>query len=550
MGLLARMSTTVAPARMQAGIGRGSSYGEDFWYVPDGWMSSLSQAGCGVTPDLALTLSAVWRAVSGTCGDFSPLPCQVFEYLDDDRGKIRARQHHLAYQLRWQPNQFMTAQQMFGMTVGHQLLRGNAFWELAEGPRGFADQIMPRHPDRVKKERLPSGRPRYRLLNGNPDGSDRFLSSDEMVHIPDLLTFDGWLGASRIAYGARSLSGLIGAETASQSFFATGMTAGVVATSKTGELSEEAKAELHGSLTRYSSGAHNNGGILLVEEDISIQKLGIEPDKAQLLPTRQDGVKHVARWFGYPGHKLEVESQTQAYAAREQANLEYVMGCLRPIAISIEQVIQKDLILDQDRYFAEFLLEALFRGDLKAQGAFYKDMIRNRVYNPNEVRRKMNENPYDGGDEYCPWNTASAADNGSQQPGEQRSGNDRRAAQADIAQDRRRGSDRRSDVRAMQLALEAGQRIIRREVAAVTKLARQHANDPEGWKTHLRAFYADHAEFVAQALSVSLADAREYAAQHGLLIEQSDTGIDVMADWQWTEAGRLAQWALEGRVAA
>ena len=97
----------------------------------------------------------------------------------------------------------------------------------------------------------------------------------------------------------------------------------------------------------------------------------MEPEKAQLLATRQHSVKDVARWFGYPGHKLETDGQTQAYAAREQANLEYVVGSVRPIVTSLEQIIQKDLILDQETYFVEFLMDALFRGDLKSQAEYY-----------------------------------------------------------------------------------------------------------------------------------------------------------------------------------
>jgi HK97 family phage portal protein len=539
MGLLARMSTTVAPARMRAAFG---DLGDDRSYMPMQWHGQLTAAGVHVSPDLALTLSAVWRAVSGICGDFSPLPCQIFEYLDEEGAKIRARRHSLAYQLRWQPNVAMTAQQFFGMTVGHMLLRGNAYWELAAGPRGFADQIMPRHPDRVRKERLPSGRPRYRLIGGGTEpGTDRFLSADEMVHVPDLLTFDGWLGASRIAYGMQSFGGMLATEQASQTFFSSGFMAGVVATHKGGELDEEELKNIHTSLSLHAAGAKNNGGILIVEEDMTIQALGVDPEKAQLLATQQNAVKHVARWFGYPGHKLEVESQTQAYAAREQANLEYVMGCLRPIAICIEQVIQKDLILDQDRYFSEFMLEALFRGDLKTQGAFYKEMIRNRVYSPNEVRRKMNENPYEGGDEYCPWNTASAADNGSKARGRNPNGGN-----GDGAKPVGRGQS--AGVRATVLAYEAAQRIVRKEIAAVTNLAKKHANDPDGWKAGLQAFYEDHAAFVSQALKLSMPDAREYAAEHGLVL--AERGVSAMEGWEHAVSAELAQWALEGNRAA
>ena len=375
---------------------------DDFWYsgnIATPWLGQVTASRQWAPPDLPFsTFRPIWRATFGIMGDVSTLPCQIFRYLDNG-GKERSRTHPLAYQLRWQPNEFQTAQQFFGMTVGHQLLRGNAYWQLLPGPRGFADQLIPRHPDRVQKERSPSGRPLYCVLRGKPDGTDLMLTSDEMIHVPDLLTFDGWLGASRIAYGMNSIGGMLGAEHSSQSFFATGMTAGVVATHKGGELDETELKNVHTSLSLFSAGSKNTGGILVVEEDLAIQKLGIETEERNSA-TRQHSVKEVARWFGYPGHKLETDGQTQAYAAREQANLEYVVGSIRPILIGLEQVIQKDLILDKDDYFAEFLMDALFRGDLKSQAEYYAKAIQFGWMNRNEVRLGSNLNPADGLDRF------------------------------------------------------------------------------------------------------------------------------------------------------
>lgn len=538
MGLFARMSTTVTPGRLRASAGDPF---DDKYYVPQGWLGGLTAAGVRVSPDLALTLSAVWRAVSLIAGDISTLPCQIFKRLDDG-GKQRARNHPLSYPLRWQPNKAQTAQQFFAMGVSHQLLRGNAYAEIVPGPRGFADQLVPRHPDRVIPERLPDGTKRYRLLRGNTDGTDRILTDDEMMHAPDLLSFDGIKGASRIEYGVQSFGAMLAAESASQKFFKSGMTASLMVTHKgTQEMDEEELRKTHAALTLYQGGVQNNGGILFLEEDMTAQQLGIDPEKAQLLATRKHGIQDVARWFGIPGHKLETDQQTQAYAARAQANIEYVVGCLRPILVGWEQVIQKDVILAKDTYFAEFLIEALLRGDEAARAAYYTAAIRNRWMNPNEVRLRENLNPYAGGEEYCPWNTASAADNGSAA----RSGKSDGPPQDEA---RRVGGGVSAGVRASLLAFETGQRIARKEIAAVTKLAKQHANDPEAWKAGLQSFYQEHAGFIAETLHVSLPAARDYVAEHGLALAQQ--GIGIMESWPETVAHELAAWALEGERAA
>lgn len=532
--LFARSSSLVRPARMRAQFG---DLGDDRSFMPIQWSGQLTHAGVQVSPDLAMTLSAVWRAVSGITADISTLPCQIFRYRDDG-GKERVRNHPLAYPLRWQPNTQQTAQQFFGMVVAHQLLRGNAYVEIVPGPRGFADQLVPRHPDRVKKERLPSGRIRYRLLKSTQYEEDRYLTEEEMMHAPDVLTFDGWLGASRIAYGMQSFGGMIAAEQASQHFFSRGMTASVVATHKGGELDEDELKNIHQSLSLYASGVKNNGGILLIEEDMTIAHLGVDPEKAQLLATRQNSVKDVSRWFGYPGHKLETDGQTQAYAAREQANLEYVVGTIRPIVVNNEQAIQKDLILDKEEYFDEFLMDALFRGDLKSQADYYAKAIQFGWMNRNEVRLRSNLNPEEGLDRFLEPENMRDSDPEAERQRQLQSGEEPKPV----------GRGQSAGVRATLLAYEAGQRIVRREIAAVTKLARQHANDPDAWKAGLQSFYEDHAGFVSETLKVSILSAREYAAKHGLALTQH--GVKALEGWENTVSAELAVWALDGDRAA
>lgn len=532
--LFARSSSIVRPARMRADAG---GHLDDRYFVPSQWLGSMTQAGVRVSPDLVMTLSAVWRCVSGIVGDASTAPCQIFRHRDDG-GKERSRRHRLAYQLRWQPSQLQTAQQYYGMIISHQLLRGNAYVELVPGRRGFADQLIPRHPDRVRKERLPSGSIRYRLTRGNTDGSDRFLTSDEMMHMPDMLTFDGWLGASRVEYGLQSFGAMLATEKASQSFFSRGMTAAVVATHKGGELDEDELKNVHASLSLYASGAENNGGILVIEEDLTIAHLGIDPEKAQLLATRQNAVRQIANWFGYPGHKLEIDGQTQAYAAREQANLEYVVGCLRPIFINLEQTQQMHLFLEDEKeeYFSEFLMDALFRGDLKSQAEYYAKAIQFGWMNRNEVRLRSNLNPEQGLDRFLEPENMRDADPAVEA---------RRQQQEDP---KPVGRGQSAGVRATILAYGTGQRIIRKEIAEVTKLAKRHANDPDGWKAGLQAFYQDHAGFVAEELHVPLLAAREYAAEHGLVLTQQ--GVSAMESWEHTVASELAAWALDGDRAA
>ena len=95
MGFLQRVSTVAKPP-MRA-VGQGWDEFDDRWYMPDMWATSLAAAGIAVTPDLALTLSAMFCGVSMITYDLATLPCQVFRYREDGGKDRRDSQRKAAH---------------------------------------------------------------------------------------------------------------------------------------------------------------------------------------------------------------------------------------------------------------------------------------------------------------------------------------------------------------------------------------------------------------------------------------------------------------------
>lgn len=532
MGWLSRSSTVVTRGRFRAAADDGDPFAKHYnGYVPAPWVSGLSHAGIRVTPELALTLSAVYCAVTTIADDIATMPCHLMRYTGDEGDKSRARNHPLAYVLRWQPNGWQTAREFWACMIGHLLLRNVSYARIVPGPRGNVDQLIPLHPDRVKQERifLPEQvRVRYELVGQvDEDGRPARLTQDEVFCLRDL-AFDGLAGLPRVTYGANAIGSGLAQEKFTGKFFQKGATAALVATRKGGgggtDGEDNDDATLHASLTRYAAGAEHAGGILIIDDDIDIKSLGIDPDKAQLLGLKDYSVREVARLFKMPAHKLEASQQTQAYAAREQANLEYLMGCLRPIIVGIEQAVQRDLITAKDTYFAEFLMEALLRGDLKSRADYYSKAILNRWMWPSEVRRREGMNGDAELDRLSAEDhRAGAARTGSQNPGQL---TDRRPARETVT------------------ALYDAVRCVKRERIEVGKLAKKHAADAEGWRDALRDFYAEHAGFVARTMQMPIERARAYAAQHGSQIETHTIGL--MTDgWERAEAADLVELAFD-----
>src|ERR1051325_8708837 len=247
MGFLARTSTVVSSGRVRAQVGADPFAKMYAGYYPPTWGWQFAEAGIQMSPELALTLSAMFKGIYMIANDIATMPCQIFRYLDDEGSKERARNHPLQYVLRWRPNSVQTAKEFWAMMLGHFILRGNAYAEIIPGPRGFADQLVIRHPDRVTPERISDEdaplRIRYRLDRfGRPP---RYLTQDEMFVLRDFSS-DPLQGQSRIAYAMRSLSTAITQERFTNTFFRKGATGGMVVTMKggsgTGQSDDESEA--------------------------------------------------------------------------------------------------------------------------------------------------------------------------------------------------------------------------------------------------------------------------------------------------------------------
>ena len=499
---------------------------DEWWYGPAEWLTAFRETGIRVTPELAMTVSAIWAGVTFVSRNLGSFPCITYERMSDTE-RQRARHRPIYDVLRWQPNQIQTSEEFWEMQVGHLLLRGNAYSRILDGPRGAVDTLIPLHPDRVMAERLPSGRLRYQLAK--PDGSRDTLTQDQVFHIRGFSS-DGVTGLSLTAMAARSIGAAIAADSYAARFFKQGATPSIVVKHPE-TLGDEGRKNVQRSLNGYLTGLKRAHGILVLEEGMDVEKLGINPQEAQLLPTREHVVREVARWLGLPTQVLADNGKTPTFASAEVFALSLITQTFRPLAVRIEQAIRRDLIVDQDRFFVEFLMDALLRGDMKARAAFNRMAIMAGWMTRNEVRAKENMNP--GPPEldkfFEPLNMVPAGERDATQP----SG-------------RRGTTEARFGVRATMLAMEAAGRVVRRERERVERAAKKHASDGEGWSTWLRTFYGEHAEYVAETLKIPLPVARDYAARQGLLLQQSESGIEIMADWEWTVTPDLAALALGG----
>lgn len=302
------------------------------------WPSSgsTSKAGVTVSPESALTLSAVWDCVRKTSQLIGTTPLAQFD--DDGKGNPVPVDDDLLQLLTLQPAPGLTAVQFWEGQVAQMLLRGNGYSERLYVGRRLVG-LRPLFSVTPKYDRETGGW-RYQV---NDRGVLYMLPADKVFHLRGFGAGDG-LGMSAIKYGTNSMGAALAADTTAGRVFSNAMMAAGVLTSDQA-LTAEQREQLQTILGDFVS-SDKAGKVLTLESGLSYQQMQLNPDDAQLLQTRRFSVEDVCRWFGVPpivvGHSGE--GQTMFGAGVEQVMLAWQQLGINPIYRAIESQIRADLI--------------------------------------------------------------------------------------------------------------------------------------------------------------------------------------------------------------
>jgi HK97 family phage portal protein len=371
----------------------------DFWYQPvDG-----AYPGASVTPETALRQSTVLACVSLKSGLLSSLPLLIYK-RSRDGGRTRATDHPLYEVLHTRPNSWMTASE-FKRLIGMCLyLRGNFYAIIVAGPRGFADTLIPVHPSLVQVKQLSSRALVYRITDP-ATGETKDYAQDDIFHVRDFST-DGIVGLSRITQQREG----IGAAMAAQAHGAAvlrngGRPGGVLSTDKT--LSQQQRTDNLKAWNETHGGA-SRGGTALLDGGAKFQVVSMTNEDAQYIEQLRYGACDIARIFGVPPHLIgETDKSTSWGTGIEQQNIGFLTFSLMPDLVAIEDSIGRDLILNEQVYYAEFLVDALLRADFATRMAGYGVAIDHGIMCPDEGRSRENLNARTDGRGKIFWRPAN-----------------------------------------------------------------------------------------------------------------------------------------------
>lgn len=471
--------------------------GNDFWYDRSaGGTGSL--AGIRVDPNIALQVSAVFACLKVISETIAILPLIVYDRVSD-REKRRAYGTPEYNLFARSPNAWQTPYDLKENLTAWAALHGKGIAIKYPNESGTATaELDPVHPSLVRVEKLPSRRLRYWIRQ--KDGQEKPYVQGEIFHLRGFAP-DGLNGVD-LSQSARDAIGLARALDAfAARYFANDATVGI-ALEHPGELSDPAKKHLRESFEGRHQGVAKAWRPIILEEGMKLQRLDSKAKDAQLTEERQNQVIEICRYFRMPPHKI-AHLLNATFSNIEHQALEFVGDTITPWAVRWEEAVTRDIIVDDEKYFAEFLLTALLRGDQVARSQYYRERFNIGTLSRNEIRNLENENPIEGGDTYyiqgamVPIDTKGVPQLPNKEPGASTDPRNTPAPKDEVSTPAPRPPRAAFEA----LLVDAADRIARAEQRELEKRTDKATADFTRFSKWANEFYATHVAYASRTLA-------------------------------------------------
>jgi len=356
---------------------------------------SPGSSGIAVNETTALNYSAVWSAVNLISADVADVPLKLFR-RDRNGGKTPFDDHPLYRLIHAQPNPQMGSAVFRRTLQAHKLVWGNGYAEIERDVVGRPIALWPLLPYTVQPY-IERGLLRYRVFN--PNGNPIEFASSDMIHLRGF-SEDGICGVSTVAKARESFGLSIAAERMGSTFFGNGSTFGGIISYPAGlGTNPQVRKENRDEIEKRHQGVDRAHRFLTLYEGAVYTQLGVPPNDAQFLETREFQIEEVCRWFNVQPHKLK-HLKRSTNNNIEQQSIEYQTDTLEPHYVDWEQELNMKLVapLERSIQVIEHVREGRLRGDSVSRSELQSKQFSIAMLTPNEGRAQENRNPVEGGD--------------------------------------------------------------------------------------------------------------------------------------------------------
>lgn len=523
---------------------------------PSFWIQQLFGDRFGparITENNALTISAWWNGINIISGTIGWLPFAVFERRADG-GRTRVPTHPVHTLLHDRPNPLMDALVFQELLQSHALAWGNGYAEIERNGAGDPIALWPLPPNRVTPE-VTDDRLSIRYKFIDTDGKPQFIRFENMFHLKGL-GFDGIKGFSVVRIARESLGTTKAIERYGSRFFENNATPPAVL-EYPGVLTDTSVTNLRNSWEKQHKGPDNAGKIAILEQGMKLNQIGVPPEDAQYLSSRKFSVIEIARWLDIPPHMLK-ELERATFSNIEQQGIEFVTLTLVKWFKRWEHEANFKLFNTEDRsrFFAEFIPNALLRGDTKARFEAYRMSISSGWMNRNEIRIIENLNPDEPElDKYLqPLNFVTVGQGTSEDL--ERLLRQARAKTVESSNESDQivmpvCGEEEKDSAFRELFECAWRRIVTKEVNSLSRIIKKKDVGPEAIENFYQKHFTDVEETLGPVLRVFGADSQAVQEEVEKYIDDSKNDllaalknwnpVDTLLEWKENKAVRMAE---------
>jgi HK97 family phage portal protein len=356
---------------------------------------SYSSLGANYVSSKAMLLPAVYRCVEVISDSVAQLPLEPF--IVDSQGYRQRHFSHPTYNmLHLEPNSKMTTYTFIKTLVASVLLNGNGFAYIQRDSRGNAVGLHYLPPEWVTVN--DSTVDHFKPITYSVTGIKGRVEACNMIHILNF-SYDGINGVSTLTHAANTLGISADSESHARGFFKGGANAaGILKVQSV--LSAKQKADLKTAWSStFNAGTGEPNGVAVLEGNMDYQPITVNPKDAQMLETREFNVVDVCRFFGVSPVKV-FDLSKSSYSTVEATQLAFLTDTLGPLLRKIEQEFERKLYKPSEKAHIEvrFDTSKLLRADKAALASYYRELFNIGVLSPNEIRRDLDLNAIEGGD--------------------------------------------------------------------------------------------------------------------------------------------------------
>ncbi len=344
-----------------------------------------NQSGTVINSKTSFEIVAFFSAVSLISDTISTLPMGAYRRELGQRVYLNNRPAWVD-----QPDVDNSRAAHYQQVLVSLMTNGNSFTRVFRNNFGEVVNLVVLDPNKVTVSRSAIGRKIF-TYEGEANG----LTSDDVIHLTDLLEPGAIRGISRV----EKLKEAFGVASALQSFaarfFGQGATTqGII--EYPGDLKPDQAKQLRDGFDSAHKGfrkAHRTG---ILTGGATYKTTTVNNDAAQFLESRRFAVEEIARAFNIPLSFMGIPG-TQSYASVEQNAIQFVTHTLRPYIEKIEWSYSRLLNAGE---FIKFNVDGLMRGDFNSRTTAYNSALLTGWLSVDDVRRFEDLPPVEGGDVY------------------------------------------------------------------------------------------------------------------------------------------------------